>query len=66
MTKNPSTPLQGSKSPWLPSTKANEFIDHSTRTPLLCLESNTPKLKFLKSSLYNEENYVNLSHSDDL
>ena len=28
--KNPSTPLQGSKSPWLPSAKANKFIDYST------------------------------------
>ena len=48
MTTNPSTPLQRSKSPWLPSAKANEFIDHSTSTPPLCLDTNTPKLSFLK------------------
>ena len=41
MTKNPSTLLQGSKSPWLPFAKANEFIDHSTSTPPLCLGANT-------------------------
>ena len=46
MTKNPSTPLQGSKSPWLPSAKGNEFINHSTSTPPLCLDANTPKLNF--------------------
>ena len=56
MTKNPSTPLQGSKSPWLPSAKANEFIDHSTSTPPLCLDANTPKLNFLRNPLHNEEN----------
>ena len=66
MTKNPSTPLQGSKSPWLPSAKANEFIDHNTSTPPLCLDANTPKLNFLKNPLYNGENYVNLSHSNEL
>ena len=48
MTTNPSTPLRRSKSPWLPSAKANEFIDHSTSTPPLCLDTNTPKLSFLK------------------
>ena len=46
MTKNPSSPLQGGKSSWLPSTKANEFINHSTSTPPLCLDPNTPKLNF--------------------
>ena len=60
MTKTPSTPLQGSKSPCLPSAKGNEFIDHSTSTPPLCLDANTPKLNFLKNSLYNEENYIHL------
>ena len=61
MTKNPSTPLQGSKSPWwLPSVKANEFIDHSTSTPPLCLDANTPKLNFLKNPLHNKKNYINL------
>ena len=66
MTKNPSTPLQGSKSPWLPSAKANGFIDYSTSTLPLCLDANTPKLNFFKNPLYNEKNYVNLSHSDQL
>ena len=66
MTKNPSTSLQGSKSPWLPSAKANEFIDHSTSTPPLCLDANTLKLNFFKNPLYNEENYVNLLHFDEL
>ena len=66
MTKNPSTPLQGSKSPWLPSAEVNEFIDHSTSTPPLCLDANILKLKFLKKRLYNEENYINLLHSDEL
>ena len=46
MTKNPSSPLKGGKSSWLPSTKANEFINHSTSTPPLCLDPNTPKLNF--------------------
>ena len=36
MAKNPATPLKGNKSPWLPSAKANELIDHSTSTPPLC------------------------------
>ena len=66
MTKNLSTPLQGSKSPWLPSAKAKEFIDHSTSTPPLCLNANTSKLNFLKNLLYNNENYINLLHSDKL
>ena len=66
MTKNPSAPLQGSKSPWLPFEKANEFIDHSTSTPPLCLDANTPKLNVLKNPLHNEENYINLLHSDEL
>ena len=65
-TKNPPAPLEGSKSPWLPSAKANEFIDHSTSTPPLCFDANTPKLNFLKNPLYNEENYTNFSHSDEL
>ena len=38
MTKNPSAPLQGSKSPCLLSAKANEFIDHSISAPPLCLD----------------------------
>ena len=60
MTKNSSTPLKGSKSPWLPTAKANEFIDHSTSTSPLCLDANTPKLNLLKSSLYDDgENYIN-------
>ena len=66
MTKNPSTPLQSSKSPWLPSAKASEFIDHSTSTPPLCLDATTPKLNFLKNPLYNEENYINLLHYGEL
>ena len=66
MTKNPSTSLQGSKSPWLPSAKANKFIDHSSSKPPLCLDANTSKLNFLKSPLYNKENYINLLHSGEL
>ena len=66
MTKNPSTPLQGSKSLWLPSAKGNEFINQSTSTPPLCLDANTPKRNFLKNPLYNKENYKNLLHSDKL
>ena len=58
--------MQGNKSLWLPSAKANEFIDHSTSTPPSCLDANTPKLNFLKNPLYNEENYINLLHSDEL
>ena len=41
MIKNPPTLLQGSKPPWLHFAKANEFIDHSTSTPPLCLGANT-------------------------
>ena len=66
MTKNPSTSLQGSKSPWLPSSKANEFIDHRTSTRPLCLDANTPKLNLLKNPFYDGENYINLLHSDEL
>ena len=66
MTKNWPTPLQGSKSTWLSSAKANEFIDHSTSTPPLCLDATTPKLNFLKNPLYNEENYINLLHYGEL
>ena len=66
MTKNPSAPLQGNKSPSLPSAKADEFIDHSSSTPPFCLDANTPKLHFLKNPLYNEENYINLSQSNEL
>ena len=60
------TPLQGSKSPWLSSAKANELIDHSTSTPLLCLDANPLKLNFLKKPWCNEENYINLLHFDEL
>ena len=66
MTKNPSTPLQGSKSPWLPTAKANEFIDHRTNTPLLSLDANTSKLNLLKNPLYKEENYINSLPSNKL
>ena len=66
MTKNPSTLLQGRKSPWLPSAKANEFIDRSTSTPPLCLDANTPKLNLFKNPLHDGENYINLLHSDKL
>ena len=65
-TKNPSTPLQGSKSPWLPSAEVNEFINHSTSSIPLCLDSNTPKLNVLKNPLYDGEKYINLLHSDEL
>ena len=58
--KNPSTPLQDSKSPWLPSVKANEFINHSTSTPPLFLDANTPKLNCVKM------NYINLLHFEVL
>ena len=63
MTKNLSTPLQDNKSPWLPSVKVKEFIDHSTSTSSLCLDANTPKLNFLKYPLYNEENHINLLYT---
>ena len=66
MTRNASTPLRGSKSPWLPSAKANELVDRSTSTPPLCLDVNTPKLNSLNNPLYNEENYINLLHRDEL
>ena len=64
MTKDPSAPLQDSKSPWLSFAKA--IIDHSTSTSPLYLDANTPKLNFLKNPLYNEENYINLLHSEEL
>ena len=63
---NPPTSLQDSKSPCLPSTKANKFIDNSTSTPPLCLNANTPKLNLLKNPLYDGENYINLLHSGEL
>ena len=66
MRKNPPTSLQDSKSPCLPSTKANKFIDNSTSTPPLCLNANTPKLNLLKNPLYDGKNYINLLHSDEL
>ena len=37
MTKNLSTPLQGNKSPWLLSAKANEFTNYNISTPRLSL-----------------------------
>ena len=32
----------------------------------ICLDANTTKLNFLKNPLHNEENYINLLHSDKL
>ena len=58
--------MQGSKSPWLPSAKAKEFIDHRTNAPLLSLDANTPKLNLLKNPLYKEENYINSLTSNKL
>ena len=66
MTKNPSTPLQRNKSPWLSSEKANEFVHCNTSTPPLCLDVSTPKLNLLKNTLYDGENYINLLHTDKL
>ena len=45
--------------------KADEFIDHSSSTPPLCLDAKTPKLNFLKTPLYSEESSINLLHSDE-
>ena len=42
------------------------ILAQGTSTPPLCLVANTPKLIFLKNPLYNEENYINLLHSDEL
>ena len=45
MTKNPSTLLQGSKSPWLPSLKANKFID---------LDTNMLRCKYNETKLFKK------------
>ena len=66
MTKNPSTPLKGNNSPWLPSEKANEFVHYNTSTPPLCLDASTPKSNLLKNTFYDAENYTNLLHTNEL